>query len=91
MVPAIMERLGFPALAADVTWLVRHHLFHFSWQLREDGGFSKQQRKFMEQPLFPLLLEVCLADAAGSVGGSDKGRKVGLIGEWYAEDVLGEK
>lgn len=91
MVPAVMARIGFPELAADVKWLVRQHLFHFAWQLREDGGLSKQQRRFMEQPLFPLLLEVCLADAAGSLGANGKGRKIRLIAELYAEEVAGEK
>jgi len=90
-VPGVMKRIGFPGLAHDVAWLVRQHLFHFSWHLREDGGLSKQQRHFMEQPLFALLLEVCYADAAGSQGSSDKGHKLRLIGEMYAEEIAGEK
>ena len=91
LVPGVMKRIGFPDLAHDVTWLVRQHLFHFSWHLSEDGGLSKQQRRFMEQPLFALLLEVCYADAAGSQGTSDKGHKIRLIGELYTEEVVGEK
>ncbi|NMC73779.1 MAG: HD domain-containing protein, partial [Geobacteraceae bacterium] len=33
MVPAVMERIGLPDLTSDVVWLVKHHLFHFSWNL----------------------------------------------------------
>jgi putative nucleotidyltransferase with HDIG domain len=89
-VPAIMERIGFPELAADVAWLVRHHLFHFSWNLRNNDRLSKNQRKFMEHPLFPLLLEVCLADAAGSRGINDKGRKIMLIADLYVDRSAGD-
>ena len=91
VIPAILARVDFPELGADVAWLIRHHDFHFSWQLRADGRVTKQQRKFMEHQLFPLLLEVCAADAAGSEGVSVKERKIKLLAEIYAEDVAGEK
>lgn len=91
LVPAIMNRIGLPALAPDVSWLVREHHFHFAWELREGGRLTRQQRRFMEQPLFPLLLQVCLADAMGSLGVSVKQRKIQLIAELYAEEVAGEK
>lgn len=88
-VPAVMERLGLPELAADVAWLVRHHTFHFSWNLEPGARLSRNQRRFMEHPLFPLLLEVCAADAAGSRGGSDKGVKIGQLAEMYADVTKG--
>ncbi len=91
LVPAIMDRIGYPELGADVAWLVRQHLFHFSWQLREDGCLTKRQRRFAEHPLFPLLLETCAADAAGSSGDSGKGRKIELLAGIYAEDVAGRQ
>jgi putative nucleotidyltransferase with HDIG domain len=91
LVPAIMARIGYPELGADVAWLVRQHLFHFSWQMREDGCLSKRQLRFAEHPLFPLLLETCAADAAGSNGNNGKGRKIKLLAGIYAEDVAGEK
>lgn len=91
MVPAIMARIGLPGLAVDVAWLVRHHLFHFSWYPREEGRLTKNQRKFMEQPLFPLLLEVCLADAAGSHGCTDKGETIALIAGIFDDEFAGEK
>ncbi|WP_298433297.1 HD domain-containing protein [Geobacter sp.] len=79
LVPAAMERLGLGEIAADVAWLVKHHTFHFSWNLTPDVRLSRHQRRFMEHPLFPLLLQVCAADAAGSLGGSDKGMKIALL------------
>ena len=86
MVPAIMERLGFPELAADVAWLVKHHTFHFSWHLEPGATLTKNQRRFMQHPLFPLLISVCLADAAGSHGGSDKGLKVEMIADLLMDE-----
>lgn len=88
MVPAVMERIGLPDLTSDVVWLVKHHLFHFSWNLGNQARITRNQRRFMEHPLFPLLLKVCLADAAGSRGRSNKGEKVRLIGELFEEEYL---
>ncbi|WP_243369745.1 HD domain-containing protein [Geotalea sp. SG265] len=90
-VSAIMSRLGLPELGADVAWLVKHHHFHFSWQVRGDAKLTRQQRRFMEHPLFPLLLEVCAADAAGSIGTGAKERNIGIIADLYEETVAGEK
>jgi putative nucleotidyltransferase with HDIG domain len=89
-VRVIMERTGFPELAADVAWLVRHHTFHFSWELRKNGRLTKKQRTFIGHTLFPLLLEVCLADAEGSRGSADKGRKIRLIADVYFSGVKSE-
>jgi len=86
MVPAVMERLGLAAMARDVAWLVRHHMFHFSWNLAGGQRLTRNQRRFMEHPLFPLLLEVCMADAEASHGLSDKGDKIRLIAELYEEE-----
>lgn len=88
-VPAVMARLGLSEFAADVAWLVRHHTFHFSWNLEPGARLSRNQRRFMDHPLFPLLLEVCDADAAGSRGGSDKGVKIGQLAEMYADVTKG--
>ncbi len=90
LVPGIMKRIGHPELSTDVAWLVRHHLFHFSWNLRDNDRLTKNQRRFMDHPLFPLLLEVCLADAAGSRGVNDKGRKILLISDLYADQSAKE-
>jgi hypothetical protein len=73
-------------MARDVAWLVRHHMFHFSWNLGHGTRITRNQRRFMEHPLFPLLLEVCMADAEASHGLSDKGRKIRVIGEIFEEE-----
>lgn len=86
LVPAALDRLGLAELAGDIAWLVRHHTFHFSWNLEAEFRFSRNQRRFLEHPLFPLLLQVCLADADGSHGGSDKGRKIVQIAELLADE-----
>ncbi len=86
MVLPVMERLGLAWMARDVAWLVRHHMFHFSWNLGHGTRITRNQRRFMEHPLFPLLLEVCMADAEASHGLSDKGRKIRVIGEIFEEE-----
>lgn len=90
LVPAILTRLGLDELAADVAWLVRHHQFHFSWNLGSDDRLTRNQRRFMEHPLFPCLLQVCLADAAASHGRSNKGGKIRMIAEIYADEYSGK-
>lgn len=89
MVSTAMTRIGFAELAADVTWLVRHHTFHFSWNLEQDARLTKNQRRFMEHQLFPLLLQVCLADAAGSYGRSDKGVTIRAIADIFEDESGG--
>lgn len=84
-VVGVMARLGLPELANDVAWLVKHHLFHFSWHYAPGEKFTRRQSRFMENPLFPLLLEVCAADASGSLGGNGKGRVIAAIAEAFVE------
>lgn len=79
LVPAVMTRIGLPELSHEVAWLVKHHLFHFSWHYAPGQKLTLKQRRFMEHPLFPFLLEVCAADAAGSLGGSGKGRVIAAL------------
>ncbi len=80
-VPQVMARLGFPELAADVTWLVRHHDFILSWEIRPGMKLTGRQRRFTEHPLFPLLLQVAAADAAASWGRSRKGEHLRILAE----------
>ncbi len=85
----VMKRIGRADLAGDVAWLVRHHHFYFSWGNLPAGGLSRRQLQFCRHPLFPLLLRVAEADAAGSLGHSRKGRLLSRI-RALAEAVLGE-
>jgi putative nucleotidyltransferase with HDIG domain len=82
---AIMARLGFPELADDVAWLVRHHDFLLSWQLKLGAKLTPRQRRFTQHPLFPLLLKVSAADAAASWGKSRKGEDGRLLEELLAD------
>src|SRR5512135_414046 len=81
LVPGIMSRLGLAELAADVTWLVKHHDFLLSWNLQPGADLTARQRRFMEHPLFPLLLKVNAADAAASWGASKKGEDGRMLEE----------
>ncbi len=83
MVPPIMVRLGMPELSNDVAWLVRNHMFHFSWHLAPGARLTRRQLRFMDHPLFPFLMQVCAADAAASLGRSDKGATLRRIGELF--------
>ncbi len=85
LVPQILARLGFPDLAADVTWLVRHHDFILSWEVRPEMKLTGRQRRFTELPLFPLLLQVAAADAASSWGRSRKGEHLRILAELIEE------
>jgi putative nucleotidyltransferase with HDIG domain len=73
LVPGIMTRLGLPGISDDVAWLVRHHDFLISWNLKPGDRLTPRQHRFMEHPLFTLLLRVNAADAAASWGRSRKG------------------
>ncbi len=81
LVPAIMSRLGLAELAADVTWLVKHHDFLLSWNLQPGAELTARQQRFMEHPLFPLLLKVNAADADASRGASNKGEDGRMLEE----------
>ncbi len=85
LVPAIMTRLGLPELATDVTWLVKHHDFLLSWNLQPGAGLTARQRRFMEHPLFPLLLQVNAADAAAAWGKSRKGEDGRMLEKCWEE------
>ena len=86
MTAAIMDRLDMTQFSQDVTWLVKNHLFHFSWQIKPHAKLTRNQLRFMEHPLFPLLLEVCAADAAASIGkNTRKTEMLKMITELFAD------
>lgn len=85
LIPAIMSRLGLADMAEDVTWLVKHHDFLLSWNLKPGDRLTARQRRFMEHPLFPLLLQVNAADAAASWGQSNKGADGRMLEELLKE------
>jgi hypothetical protein len=89
LVPDIMSRLGLADQAADVSWLVKHHDFLISWNLKPGDRLTSRQRHFTEHPLFPLLLDVNAADAAASWGRSNKGAVGQMLKELLKEKQWG--
>ena len=49
-----------------ITWVIRHHTFHHSWQLQSPEDLSKKQRQYLVDPRFPLLLELLRVDSLAS-------------------------
>jgi putative nucleotidyltransferase with HDIG domain len=63
----ILSRLGMEErTAADVVWLVRHHMFALSWQVLDEYGLTRNQWRFIEDRRFPLLLDLLEVDALAS-------------------------
>lgn len=60
----ILARLGMPDQdIADICWLVRHHMFALSWQIRDHQALSRRHWRFIADPRFSRLLELMTADA----------------------------
>jgi hypothetical protein len=68
----ILTRLNFPAERIKrITWVIRHHIFHHSWQLKTAKELTKKQRSYLINPDFPLLLEFLRIDSSASIGSTD--------------------
>jgi hypothetical protein len=65
MVGVVLRRFDLETLVEDVAWLVRHHQYELSWNLRPDQVLTPRQERFTKMPLYPMLLRVCTADRAG--------------------------
>ena len=67
MAETILARLGMPVQRRErISWVIRHHTFHHSWQLQQPQDLSKKQRKYLADPKFPLLLEFLRIDSLAS-------------------------
>ena len=67
MAEVILARLGMPVeRRARISWVIRHHTFHHSWQLQRPEDLSKKQRQYLVDPNFPLLLEFLRIDSLAS-------------------------
>lgn len=78
-VSAVLDRLDLSFLADDVTWLVRHHHFALDWGHYVFDGLTKKQMQFCQHRLFPLLVDVCRADASASLGVSSKRNRLDAV------------
>lgn len=79
LAPKILERFELNPISNDVIWLIKNHHFALDWGECVYKGLTNRQRRFCSLPLFPLLVEVCEADAVGSIGRSDKGKRLAHI------------
>lgn len=69
----LLARLGMEGrAAADVVWLVRHHMFALSWQVAELERLSRRQWRFIADRRFPLLLDLMEIDALASGENAEK-------------------
>ncbi len=69
MASDILVRIELPVDRLEsILWVIRHHIFHHSWQLKKPSDLSKTQRKYMTDPRFPLLLEFLRIDSLASQG-----------------------
>lgn len=70
---AILTRLEMEEReAADVIWLVRHHMFALSWQVRDEYELTRNHWRFIEDRRFPLLLDLLMVDALAAGASPEK-------------------
>jgi poly(A) polymerase len=87
----ILFRLGMEsAVIRDVVWLVRHHMFALSWQVRDHDHLSRRQWRFIEDARFPLLLDLMEIDALAAGPNSQKLEQADFYREAF-ESLEGEK
>ncbi len=73
----VLNRMGIAAQEqADILWLIRHHMFALSWQVSDQANLSARQWRFIEDPRFPLLLELMKIDALAAGANREKLRQV---------------
>lgn len=67
MAETILTRIGMSLERCErISWVIRHHTFHHSWQLQKPEDLSKKQRQYLTDPKFPLLLEFLRIDSLAS-------------------------
>ena len=65
----VLARLGMPTDRSRViTWGVRHHHFHHSWNLVDFAQATQRHRRFVADPNFPALLELLRVDSLAALG-----------------------
>ena len=65
----ILQRLQMPSKRlGKIVWAVRHHTFHFSWNLDAPDQATRRQKRFVADQRFPLLLELLRVDSQASLG-----------------------
>ncbi len=86
----ILEQLEMPAERRErIVWAVRHHTFHFSWNLSSPEDASRRQRRFIADPRFPLLLELLRVDSQASLG-NPRGMKAYALYKQLRESITAD-
>jgi hypothetical protein len=68
----ILARLGMHSKRhGRIVWVIRHQIFHHSWQLESPEDLTSRQRTYLTNPDFPLLLEFLRIDTIASHGKDD--------------------
>ena len=71
----ILKRLGMPQERRElISWAIKNHLFHLSWNLTSPDQVSPRQKRFIADPRFPLVLELLKVDSIASEG-NPRGRE----------------
>ena len=69
MAEKILQRLEMPPVRSErIVWVIRHHLFHLSWNLTAPEQASPRHKRFIADSRFPLLLELLRVDSIASEG-----------------------
>jgi len=69
----ILKQLGMPPeRRRRIVWVIRHHMFHHSWQLKSSLDLTNRQRSYLTDLRFPLLLEFLRIDSLASQGDTDR-------------------
>lgn len=78
----ILNRLGVEErTAADVVWLIRHHMFALSWKVEEPESLTRRQWRFIGDSRFPLLLDLMEIDSLSAGGNPEKLEQVDFYRE----------
>jgi poly(A) polymerase len=87
---AVLKRLDMPDDRRQrITWAVRHHMFHFFWNLTDPKQASPRHKAFVAGENFPLLLQLLNIDAKASLGGPTKDAAVEFYRKLRASVLTG--
>jgi putative nucleotidyltransferase with HDIG domain len=90
MAAKILKRLGLPPQRREkIVWAVRHHTFHFSWNLNASGQATRRQKHFVADQRFPLLLELLRVDSQASLG-NPRGMKAYALYKQLRESITAD-
>lgn len=88
MAENILTRFDMSASRKEkIIWAVKCHGFYHSWQLNDYDGLSKRQRRFLEDPKFPFLLEFLKIDSSASQMSCDNMKPYNFYKKIYDQHI----